>query len=120
MDKLSVVNWPFLAGLFFCLFVIPGQSWSAPLDASSYPRKFNSASGKVLVHHPVIKGWKDFKVLSGRTALEVTPEGSPTWIGSFSFEVDTAIHFDGRLVSLHNPRISDVKGDGGLTSSQGA
>ncbi len=113
MYKLSVVNWPFLAGLFFCLFVIPGQSWSAPLDASSYPRKFNSASGKVLVHHPVIRSWKDFKVLSGRTALEVTPAGSPAWIGSFSFEVDTAIHFDGRLVSLHNPRISDVKGDSG-------
>jgi len=43
----------------------------------------------------------------------VTPAGRSTWIGSLSFEVDTAIHFDDRLVSLRNPRISDVKGDRG-------
>jgi len=113
MVKLSVVRWPFFVGLFFCVFVIPGQSLSAPLDASSYPREFNNTAGKVLVHHPLIKGWKDFKVLSGRTPLEVTPAGGSAWIGSLSFEVDTAIHFDGRLVSLHNPRIADVKGDSG-------
>ena len=113
MSKLSVVRWPFLAGLVFSLLVIPCRSWSASLDASSYPREFNYTAGKVLVHHPVIGNWKSFRVLSGRTPLEVTPAGSSAWIGSLSFEVDTAVHFDDRLVSLHNPRIADVKGDSG-------
>lgn len=93
--------------------MIPGQSWSAPLDASSYPREFNNTAGKVLVHHPVIRNWRDFKILSGRAPLEVTLAGGGAWIGSLSFEVATTIHFDDRLVSLHNPRISDVKGDNG-------
>ncbi|MEE8340362.1 MAG: hypothetical protein V3R56_09475 [Xanthomonadales bacterium] len=113
MYQLSVVRWPFFVGLFVCALMIPGQSWSAPLDASSYPREFNNTAGKVLVHHPVIRNWRDFKILSGRVPLEVTLSGGGAWIGSLSFEVATAIHFDDRLVSLHNPRISDVKGDNG-------
>jgi hypothetical protein len=111
MHKLSVAHWPFVAGLLSFALLIPNQSWSAPIKASSYPQEFNTADGKVLVHQPVISGWKDFRVLTGRTPLEVTPAGSSSWRGSLSFELETAIHFDGRSVSVHDLKISDIKGD---------
>ncbi len=118
MYKSSVLHWPFLLALFLSASVMPGYLWSAPLEASSFPLEFNSMGGQVLVHHPVISNWKDFEVLSGRMPLEVTPAGSSAWFGSLSFEVDTVIHFSDRLVSLHHPQISDLKGDGGPPSDE--
>jgi len=82
---------------------------AAPTDASTYPREFHGAAGKVLVHHPVITDWKDFKSLQGRMPLEITTIQGDNWVGSLTFEVDTVVHFDERLVSLHNPRSSAVK-----------
>jgi hypothetical protein len=99
---------PALLCLFF--LVLPCQLWSAssaaPIDASTYPREFRNAAGRVLVHHPVITDWNGFRRLSGRMPLEVTTAGGESWIGSLAFEADTVVHFDGRLVSLLDPRWS--------------
>jgi len=79
---------------------------AAPIDASTYPREFHNASGRVMVHHPVIADWKDFTILSGRMPVEITTTAGDQWIGSLTFDVDTVVHFDDRLVSLRNASAS--------------
>ena len=113
MYKLSVLRWPALAGLLFFALLIPGQSQSAPVSAGSFPLKFNNADGKVLVQQPIISSWENFRVLTGTLPLEVTPAGRSAWLGSLSFEAETSVHFDGRRVSLHNLRLSDVGAESG-------
>jgi hypothetical protein len=88
--------------------------WAAgPIDASTYPREFRNSAGTVKVHHPVISDWRNFKSLLGRVPLEITGAAGDSWIGSLSFEVDTTVHFEDRIVSLHNPRPSRWDFDGG-------
>ena len=107
-----------LLALFSTLLIIVSMTAfarqsSAPIDATTYPRKINNSQGKVLVHHPVIADWRKFKSLSGWSPVEVTLAGSEQlWTGSVSFEVDTVIHRDKRLVALHNGRVLAVKFSG--------
>ena len=51
------------------LIIMPAAALAlqAPIDATTYPLTVSDARGRVLVHHPVIDDWRDFKLLSGRT-----------------------------------------------------
>jgi len=108
-------RFPVLLSLFALLQIcqLP-PLWAAdPVDASTYPREFKNSAGRVKVHHPIIANWENFKSLSGRTPLEITSNAGDTWIGSLSFEVDTVVHFQDRIVSLHHPRPVRWDFDGG-------
>lgn len=93
---------PLLLTLFS--LVLASQLQAASIDASTYPRAYKGAAGEVKVHHPVISDWKNFKRLSGRMPVEISTSAGDQWIGSLAFEVDTVVHFDERLVSLHDAR----------------
>jgi hypothetical protein len=94
---------PKLCGLFLLVWISHVQA-AGPIDASTYPRIYNGADGEVKVHHPVIADWKDFQRLSGRMPVEIGNSAGGRWIGSLSFEVDTVVHFDERVVSLHDAK----------------
>ena len=108
---------PALLILFLLVFAshLPA---AAPIDASTYPRAFKGAAGEVKVHHPVISDWKNFKRLTGRMPVEISSSGGEQWIGSLFFEVDTVVHFDERLVSLHDVKASQWSFDGAEPSSR--
>jgi hypothetical protein len=101
--------------VFSLLLALPGATLARvadaeAIDASTYPREVTTSAGTVLLHHPVISGWKNFELLSGHSPLEVKLAGSDqTWLGTVAFEVETKIHHDKRLVSLVNARLFDLR-----------
>lgn len=88
---------------FILLLTGPLQA-AAPIDALTYPRIHRNPAGEVRVHHPDIVDWKDFQRLSGRMPVEITSAAGEQWMGSLYFEVDTVVHFDQRVVSLHDAK----------------
>ena len=78
--------------------------------AAIYPRTVETEQGTVVVHHPQIESWDDFKTLSGWIVIEATLKGSDkTWIGSALLQAKTDIDFDERLVVLHDISVVDRK-----------
>jgi len=95
-------------------------AWSAPFAfadekaaSPAYPREFQSTSGRVMVEQPVVEDWAELRTLKGRIPLVIrTPDGA-TWNGTASFDVETQISLDERLVSLDQLQLRSFSFDRG-------
>ncbi len=90
----------------------PEVSAETPVQvaAATYPKTVETDQGTIVVHHPQIEDWKNFKTLTGWMAMEVTPASTgKTWIGSALIEAQTSIDFDERLVVLHDLKVIERK-----------
>jgi len=75
-----------------------------------YPRTLSVEGGTVAVHHPQIESWNDFESMTGWIVIEMSKTGDDkSWLGSFLVEGETDIHFDERLVVIHDLEIREKK-----------
>jgi hypothetical protein len=82
---------------------------TAPID-SGWPRFYSNGTADLVVYQPQVDVWTDFKWLTGRCALALTPVrgGEPVY-GTFRFEGETIVDSDHRLVLLRNLRALDLR-----------
>jgi hypothetical protein len=102
---------------------ISGQNASAPKQATASPSAQHAASSQdngwprevtgngstLLYYQPQIDDWKDFKILTGRAAVGLTPKGGKTVLGVASFEAETTVDHDNRTVYFNDLKYTSVR-----------
>lgn len=72
-----------------------------------FPRELTAEGGKIVVHVPQVDTWKDFAEVTGRFAIEVTPEGEQEAVlGTAEFTADTEVNLEQRVVAVENTQIT--------------
>jgi hypothetical protein len=74
--------------------------------ALTFPREIVAEGGTIVLHVPQIDAWKDFEKVTGRFAVEVTPDGeAEAVIGTAEFVADTEANLEERVVAIDNTQI---------------
>jgi hypothetical protein len=88
-------------------------SLASKVDATTpdpgWPREIVRDDATLIYYQPQIDEWKDFKQLSGRMAVSVTPRGGKPQVGIVAIDMHTDVDIDTRQVLLTNPQITDAK-----------
>ncbi len=72
-----------------------------------FPRTLERDGASVVVHVPQIETWKNFATISGRFAVEVTPEGEvDAVVGVAEFVAETEANIEERVVAVENVAIT--------------
>ena len=95
-----------LTALLCCL----AQGLPAGGSDPGWPRHYSNGTASLVVYHPQIETWSDFKVLRGRCAfgLTIAPNRDPLY-GTFRFEGETLVDPDQKLVLVRNLRALDMR-----------
>ncbi len=82
-----------------------------PLTADpGWPRVLSDGSAKLLLYQPQVDNWKDFKILSTRFAVELTPAaGNPPVYGTLRIDADSSVDLETRSVLLTNIRLVNAR-----------
>ena len=73
----------------------------------SFPRELDVDDAKIVVHVPEIETWKDFSIVTGRFAVELTVPGEDDPVlGVAEFVADTDVNIEKRVVAVENTEIS--------------
>lgn len=84
-------------------------SQATPAD-SGWPRVYANGSASLVVHQPQVDRWSDFRKISGRCAVAISPaRGREPVYGTFRFEADTLVDPDLKLVLLRNINAFDMR-----------
>lgn len=74
--------------------------------ALTFPREIDAKGGTIIMHVPQVDTWKDFESVTGRFAVEVTPNGeAEAVIGTAEFVADTDANLEERVVAIDNTQI---------------
>ena len=74
--------------------------------ALTFPREIDAEGGTIIMHVPQVDTWKDFESVTGRFAVEVTPNGeAEAVIGTAEFVADTDANLEERVVAIDNTQI---------------
>jgi len=75
-----------------------------------WPREYKDGKARLLLYQPQIDSWKDFKSLTGRFAMELTPaKGVPAVHGTLRAEAETRVNLESRTVSYTNFTFLDIR-----------
>ena len=99
------------SAFFLTLVEAGGAAKSVPSGTDpGWPREYSDGKARLVLHQPQVDGWQDFKKLTGRFALELTPaKGAQTIFGTASVEVETKVDLESRIVSYANFQILEVR-----------
>src|SRR5262245_18358153 len=112
MKILSVCLLQFLivtAALFTSPFDIRAATSTAPsgqADDSSWPREKYQNGNKLIIYQPQVDDWKNFRDLSWRMAVSLTPKTGKTVVGVVDMKGTTSIDSVAKLVVISNPQIT--------------
>jgi hypothetical protein len=81
------------------------QPVRAATQDPGWPRELVRDGATLTYYQPQIDDWKDFKVLTGRMAISVTPRGGKPQVGVITLQTRTDVDIDSRNVLLSNPQI---------------
>jgi hypothetical protein len=74
-----------------------------PAVSEQWPLTFTGGGHEVVVYQPQVDSWDDYKTISFRSALAITPKGeTKTEYGVLEVTGDTETDFDNRMVRLSN------------------
>jgi hypothetical protein len=90
--------------LVLALSVAPAGS--AATQDPGWPRELTRDDATLVYYQPQIDDWKDFKEVSGRMAISVTPRGGKPQVGIIAVQMHTEVDVDSRNVLLSNPQIT--------------
>lgn len=71
-----------------------------------WPREMTRDDANLVYYQPQIDDWKDFKEVSGRMAISITPRGGKQYVGIVSIQMHTDVDVDSRTALLSNPQIT--------------
>ena len=85
-----------------------GTPLAEPAEDPGWPRVIEHPSGKLLAYQPQVDEWKDFKEITWRMALSVTPSGGKTVIGAATIHGLTDVDHENHTVLLHDMTIKNT------------
>ncbi|SOE68343.1 hypothetical protein SAMN05446635_3282 [Burkholderia sp. OK233] len=71
-----------------------------------WPREMVQQDATLTYYQPQIDDWKDFKELTGRMAISITPRGGKPQVGVITLQMHTDVDIDSRNVLLSSPQIT--------------
>jgi hypothetical protein len=89
--------------LALALLPVPGP---AATQDPGWPREITRDDATLVYYQPQVDGWKDFKEVSGRMAISVTPRGGKPQVGIITLQMHTDVDVDSRNVLLSNPQVT--------------
>ncbi|MFM0220471.1 hypothetical protein [Paraburkholderia dipogonis] len=84
------------------------QPIRAATQDPGWPREIVREDATVIYYQPQIDDWKDFKEVTGRIAISVTPRGGKPQVGIVALHMHTDVDVDSRNVLLSNPQITST------------
>jgi len=78
----------------------------ATADDPGWPRERDQDGAHLIIYQPQIDDWKQFKQVSGRMAISLTPRGEQPHVGVVTLQMDTDTDMDSRTVLLSHPTIT--------------
>ncbi|WP_207002405.1 hypothetical protein [Trinickia mobilis] len=82
---------------------LPGP---AAAQDPGWPREITRDDATLVYYQPQIDEWKEFKEVTGRMAISVTPRGGKPQVGTITLQMHTDVDVDSRNVLLSNPQIT--------------
>lgn len=77
---------------------------AATLDPG-WPREIVHDDATIIYYQPQIDDWRDFKALTGRMAISITPRGGKPQVGVVTMQTHTDVDIDSRTALLSSPQI---------------
>jgi hypothetical protein len=78
----------------------------AAADDPGWPRERDQDGAHIVLYQPQLDDWKQFKQISGRMAISLTPKGGKPHLGVVTLQMHTDTDMDSRTVLLSNPTIT--------------
>jgi hypothetical protein len=88
--------------------VTSGFPARAMADDPGWPRERDQDGAHLILYQPQIDDWKQFKQISGRMAISLTPRGGKPQVGVVTLQMDTDTDMDNRTVLLSKPTITST------------
>jgi hypothetical protein len=88
--------------------VTGGFSAHATADDAGWPRERDLDGTHLVLYQPQVDNWTQFKQVSGRMAISITPKGGKQQVGVVTFRMNTDTDMDSRTVLLSNPSITET------------
>lgn len=82
------------------------QPIRAATQDPGWPREIVQGDATLTYYQPQIDDWKDFKELTGRIAISITPRGGKPQVGVITLQTHTDVDIDSRNVLLSSPQIT--------------
>ncbi|HYZ87261.1 MAG TPA: hypothetical protein VE621_22795 [Bryobacteraceae bacterium] len=80
---------------------LPSEANPPEVDPG-WPREFTNARGKLLTFQPQVNEWKDFKEMTWRMAVALTPAGGKEVVGAATMRGQTDVDHDKHIVNIHD------------------
>lgn len=100
-----------LTSLALVLTIAIATSGFSPLARSAdegWPRERDQNGAHLVLYQPQIDEWTQFKQVSGRMAISLTPKGGKPQVGVVSLQMKTDTDMDSRTVLLSSPTITET------------
>jgi hypothetical protein len=81
---------------------------AVPPADEGWPRRTVKDGTTLITYQPQVDEWKDFKTLTWRMALSITPKGGKAVVGAMSAEALTDVDNDNHIVVLHDLKIQHI------------
>lgn len=95
-----------VTGLYTIVTLVPAHAAEDP----GWPRYFEASGSQVLVYQPQVDNWKDYSLLTFRSAVAVTPRGDKKEkYGVIVVDMKTETDHQARMVVLSDPQVLEVR-----------
>src|SRR3984885_4633708 len=74
-----------------------------------WPREMTQNGARIVYYQPQIDQWLDYRTLSARMAISVTPAGGKATPGVVSIQARTDAEKDNRTVVISNIKLTDTR-----------
>jgi hypothetical protein len=81
---------------------------SARAADPGWPRERDHDGAHLVLYQPQVDNWTQFKQVSGRMAISITPKGGKQQVGVVTFQMNTDTDMDSRTVLLTAPSITET------------
>jgi len=92
----------------FELHAATSPTGSGQSSDSSWPREKFSNGTSLIIYQPQVDDWKNFRDLSWRMAISLTPKGGKTAVGVVEMKGNTNIDNVAKLVVISNPQVTST------------
>lgn len=102
---MALVKLPFRALALTLAISAAHPVYATALDPG-WPREIVRNDTTLIYYQPQIEDWKDFKEVTGRMAVSITPKGGKPQVGVVTLQAQSDVDVDSRNALLSNPRIT--------------